>query len=149
MNAVGNGDFTTRINNQSKDEIGVLSKNFEMMNIGIKNLIHQTVTRVSSVQNSSESIAENVIGLTSASNEVTKAVEEIAHGSTEMASSVNERLVTGQKLGESIQQIVGKIHQADNESEKMIDENKKGRIRIEALQEGYTKFSKKSKPHSP
>lgn len=139
MEAVGSGDFTEEIKYDSKDEIGVLSVDFNKMNTNIKQLIHETKQRIDSVAGSSMMITENVDGLTSASHEVTKAVEEIANGSTEMASSVNERLVTGQELGDSINQIFSKLEQASAESEKMITENKNGRDKIEILRTAFTK----------
>ncbi|MCD8529686.1 MAG: hypothetical protein LRY25_03070 [Flavobacterium sp.] len=45
------------------------------MNTNIKQLIHETKQRIDSVAGSSMMITENVDGLTSASHEVTKAVE--------------------------------------------------------------------------
>ncbi len=134
MSSVGKGDFSTTIQYDSKDEIGALAKDFSLMNQNVKGLINETASSIKSVANSSELIAENVDGLTTASNEVTKAVEEIAHGSTEMASSVNERLLTGQALGESINQIFVKLSEAQIESDKMMGENQKGREKILVLQ---------------
>lgn len=138
MSAVGEGDFSTTIQYDSKDEIGALAKDFALMNQNVKGLINETASSIKSVARSSELITENVDGLTTASNEVTKAVEEIAHGSTEMASSVNERLLTGQALGESINQIFAKLSEAQSESDKMMGENRKGRDKIVVTIQGIS-----------
>lgn len=134
MAAVGEGDFTTQISYQSKDEIGVLAHHFGRMNDNIKHLISETASRIHSVAGASERITENVDGLTNTTHEVTRAIEEIAHGSTDMASNVNERLVTGQSLGASINQIFIKLTEAKGVSDKMSVDNQQGRNKITALQ---------------
>lgn len=134
MEDVGAGKFTTKVDYQSKDEIGALAADFQVMNDNIKRLIYETIQRIDSVAKSSDLITDNVDGLTSSSNEVTRAIEEIAHGSNEMASNVNERLVTGQTLGESINHIFMKLDEAKSESDQMIHENQNGRNKIAALQ---------------
>lgn len=134
MSDVGAGKFNTHISYQSKDEIGLLALDFQKMNDNIKGLIHETIGRITSVAKSSDLITDNVDGLTNSSNEVTRAIEEIAHGSTEMASNVNDRLVTGQNLGKSINQIFIKLDEAKRESDKMIRENRNGRDKIASLQ---------------
>ncbi len=134
MADVGEGKFTTRVDYQSKDEIGLLAVDFQKMNDNIKGLIHETIDRITSVAKSSDLITDNVDGLTNSSNEVTRAIEEIAHGSTEMASNVNDRLVTGQNLGKSINQIFVKLEEAKRESDQMIRENQNGRNKISSLQ---------------
>lgn len=134
MSDVGAGKFNTHIDYKSKDEIGLLALDFQKMNDNIKGLIHETIGRITSVAKSSDLITDNVDGLTNSSNEVTRAIEEIAHGSTEMASNVNDRLVTGQNLGKSINQIFVKLDEAKRESDKMIRENRNGRDKIVSLQ---------------
>jgi len=123
MDEVGNGNFTTHVTYKSKDEIGVLANDFEKMTANIQHLIHETANRIHSVASSSELIHHNVEGLSSTTHEVTLAVEEIAHGSTEMASNVNERLVTGHALGTSISEIFVKLGEAKTVSDQMVTAN--------------------------
>lgn len=134
MEEVGNGNFTARVNYQSKDEIGILSSDFEKMITNIKHLIYETAERIKSVANSSDKINQNVDGLNNTTNEVTRAIEEIAHGSQELASNVNERLETGHALGASINEIFSKLKEAKTVSDKMVNDNQKGRNKIIELQ---------------
>lgn len=137
MDAVGTGNFTSTIDYHSKDEIGILSKDFEKMTQNIKHLIIETTQRISSVADASEKINQNVDGLTNTTNEVTHAIEEIAHGSTEMASNVNSRLITGHELGASINEIFKRLGDAKNVSDKMLGDNQNGRNKISTLQKVF------------
>lgn len=134
MDEVGNGNFTAQVNYHSKDEIGVLSTDFEKMTTNVKHLILETAERIKSVANSSEKINENVEGLTNTTNEVTHAIEEIATGSQVLASNVNERLETGHALGASISEIFSRLNEAKTVSDKMVNDNQKGRNKITELQ---------------
>ena len=137
MDAVGTGNFTSTIDYHSKDEIGILSKDFEKMTQNIKHLIIETTQRISSVADASEKINQNVDGLTNTTNEVTHAIEEIAHGSSEMASNVNSRLITGHELGASINEIFKRLGDAKTVSDKMLGDNQNGRNKISTLQKVF------------
>lgn len=137
MAEVGNGNFTVNIDYRSKDEIGALSIDFEKMTDNVKRLIMETANGIQSVANSSERINENVEGLTSSSNEVTKAIEEIAHGSTGLASNVNDRLLTGQALGTSLNQIFVKLDEVKSVSDQMVTNNQNGRNKIMNLKDVF------------
>lgn len=133
MAEVGKGNFGVALDYHSQDEIGALSKDFGIMTENVKHLIYETAQRIDSVANSSERIHENVDGLTSSTHEVTKAIEEIANGATEMAINVSERLVAGQSLGTSVSNIYSKLTDAKAESDQMISANNSGRSTIDVL----------------
>lgn len=139
MEKVGQGDFTAEISYQSKDEIGMASTQFMRMAENIRRLIRGTVMSFDSVTRASDKVMNNVDGLLSSSMEVTKAVEEIAQGATETATGVNERLSAGQDLGRSIQKISGRLSEAKGISEDMVSSNRKGREKIEVLQDVFRK----------
>ncbi len=139
MEKVGQGDFTAEISYQSKDEIGMASTQFMKMAENIRRLIRGTVMSFDSVTRASDKVMNNVDGLLSSSMEVTKAVEEIAQGATETATGVNERLSAGQDLGRSIQKISGRLSEAKGISEDMVSSNRKGREKIEVLQDVFRK----------
>ncbi|HCW74864.1 MAG TPA: hypothetical protein DHM90_15055 [Clostridiaceae bacterium] len=136
---MGQGDFTAEISYQSKDEIGMASTQFMRMAENIRRLIRGTVMSFDSVTRASDKVMNNVDGLLSSSMEVTKAVEEIAQGATETATGVNERLSAGQDLGRSIQKISGRLSEAKGISEDMVSSNRKGREKIEVLQDVFRK----------
>ncbi len=126
MEHVGSGNFQVSINYSSKDEIGQLTEHFRTMIQNVSNLIHETKASIENVATSSERITENVDVLRISSNEVTRAVEEIANGTSVMAENVTERLVTGQKLGDSVTEIYSKLSDAEVVSKEMVQSNHTG-----------------------
>lgn len=133
MEKVGEGDFQVSVNYSSKDEIGQLTNNFKKMTTNVSNLINETKGSINNVVSSSNIITENVEGLTVSSNEVTRAVEEIANGTAVMAENLNDRLTTGQQLGESVNKIYSKITDAETVSKEMVTSNKTGIERMNSL----------------
>lgn len=142
MEKVGAGDFTATMTYASKDEIGVLSERFMTMVENVRKLIKGTVTSFDAVAGTSDKVMENVDGLLSSSKEVTRAVEEIAQGSIETATGVNERLVAGQDLGKSINVLSGSLEGVKKISENMVTSNREGRQKIESLQSVFTQTVK-------
>ena len=138
MEQVGAGDFTATMTYASKDEIGVLSERFMTMLGNIRKLIKGTVISFDAVADTSDKVMENVDGLLSSSKEVTRAVEEIAQGSIETATGVNERLIAGQDLGKSINVLSGSLEGVRKISENMVTSNREGRQKIESLQSVFT-----------
>lgn len=134
MNEVGKGNFTASVNYSSKDEIGALSLDFTKMTGNVRRLIQETAKRIESVATASERINQNVDGLTSSSNEITRAIEEIANGANELALNVNDRLVAGKQLGDSVNLIFHRLSEAKSESDGMVNSNTLGRNKINNLQ---------------
>lgn len=134
MAEVGNGNFAVTLKHQSKDEIGALSTDFKKMTDNVKQLVMETANGIRSVAESSEKINDNVDGLSLSSKEVTQAIEEITHGASEMASNVSDRLLTGQELGKSINQIFSKLDEVKAVSDQMVEDNQNGRSKIINLQ---------------
>ena len=134
MNEVGQGNFTASVNYHSKDEIGALALDFTKMTENVRRLIHETTQRIESVASASERINHNVDGLTTSSNETTRAIEEIANGASELALNVNDRLIAGKQLGDSVNMIFDRLSEAKNESDGMVNSNALGRTKINTLQ---------------
>lgn len=85
MNKIKNGDFTTRCNIKSKDEIGELSEGFNEMVNSISGLIKNIQAVSENVNLSSTNLAAIVEETSASSMSVTKAVEEIAVGASQEA----------------------------------------------------------------
>ncbi|GAB6108042.1 methyl-accepting chemotaxis protein [Fusibacter bizertensis] len=137
MIEVGAGNFTTIVDYQSKDEIGSLSKQFGAMTENVRHLIREVTQSINNLATSSETITENVDGLSSTSQEVTRAIEEITHGATDLATNVNERLLTGQQLSDSINIIFSRLTNAKSVSTNMVNVNQLGRTKIDALKQVF------------
>lgn len=133
MIEVGSGNFRTSVGYNSKDEIGSLSTKFDTMAANVRHLISEVTTSINNLANSSETISGNVDGLSATTQEVTKAIEEITYGATDLASSVSDRLHTGHQLGDSVNVIYDKLQNAKTVTTDMVSTNQVGRSKINAL----------------
>lgn len=133
MEQVGQGNFSVAVNYKSKDEIGLLTKNFGQMTQNVSDLINETQNSIQSVVDSSNYITTNAEGLHDTTSEVTKAVEEIATGTQDLAENVNDRLLASQQLGDSVNTIFNQLSDVENISESMVTTNKSGVEKMNAL----------------
>ena len=134
MIEVGQGNFRASVEHKSKDEIGSVASEFSKMTENVRHLINEVNHSINNIASSSNTITDNIDGLTATTQEVTHAIEEITHGATDLASNVNERLVTGQELGDSIHEIYMKLDHAKQVSSEMESVNATGRSKINQLQ---------------
>lgn len=108
MNAVADGDLTVRSDIKSKDEIGELGDNFNLM-------IENTNSIISVVNNSAENVRINSESLSAvseetnaSSSEVAHAVNEIAQGASRSAEDAETVTDRAHLLGEQINEITEK-----------------------------------------
>ena len=137
MGQVGEGNLKQQLQFSGKDEIAQLSTAFNIMVQRISGLIIGAKDKTEQVTLASNAIKDNVKSLAQSSKEVTRAVEEIAGSSSEMAGNVSGQLVASQKLGVSIQEIISKSDEAMGVTSEMIEMNTKGMTTIEALKEVF------------
>ncbi|PID21877.1 methyl-accepting chemotaxis protein [Sporosarcina sp. P3] len=104
MAKVSGGDLTVRSENQSADEIGELSRDFNHMVQNMNDIITVVHTSADNVRSNSESLSAVSEETSASSNEVAMAVGEIAQGaakSAEDAETVTERTdLLGQEINE-------------------------------------------------
>ncbi|WP_313237973.1 methyl-accepting chemotaxis protein [Sporosarcina ureae] len=104
MAKVSGGDLTVRSDNQSADEIGELSRDFNHMVQNMNDIITVVHTSADHVRSNSESLSAVSEETSASSNEVAMAVGEIAQGaakSAEDAETVTERTdLLGQEINE-------------------------------------------------
>lgn len=85
MQRVKDGDFTIRVSDNRKDEIGILNENFNIMINNLSNLI-EVIQRVSmEVSASAQHLAATAEETSASSEEVTRTIEEIAKGASDQA----------------------------------------------------------------
>lgn len=137
MGQVGEGNLKQQLQFSGKDEIAQLSTAFNIMVQRISGLIIGAKDKTEQVTLASNAIKDNVKSLAQSSKEVTRAVEEIAGSSSEMAGNVSGQLVASQKLGVSIQEIISKSDEAMGVTSEMIEMNTKGMATIESLKEVF------------
>ena len=106
MKMAANGDFTVEIKNNRKDEIGHLADSFNVMLTQIKDLIAKSKHLVSKVDDSASQMKALSKDTAQISSEVSKAIEQVATGSSNQATDIEQSLAAVQNLTGIIESVV-------------------------------------------
>ncbi|MEC1087397.1 methyl-accepting chemotaxis protein [Bacillus paralicheniformis] len=109
--AVAGGDLTVQTAAASKDEIGILTKDFNKMVEHMKEMIVQVGTSSGKVSKTTDQLSAVSEETVSASDEIAKAIEEVATGATEQAAEVENVNEQSERLSVKIKEIE---HHADS-----------------------------------
>lgn len=108
MVQVKNGDLTVQANYQSKDEIGLVMRDFNDTITGLNTLIASVKTSVAQISSSSEELSKSAQQTVQATNQVAASVSEISTGAEaqqkgieEVSSAMEEVTIGVQRIAES------------------------------------------------
>jgi methyl-accepting chemotaxis protein len=135
MNKVEKGDFTVECNYNGKNEIGVLSKSFNVMTKNIRSL----VVNIINVSNSIDLKVDNIKSIsndsTLASQQISSAISEIAVGSTEQAKQAGEAKSLMNDLAKNINAVTDSINSVSKSSDNTREIGKKSLETVKQLEE--------------
>ncbi|MCA1184433.1 methyl-accepting chemotaxis protein [Bacillus licheniformis] len=109
--AVAGGNLTVQTAAASKDEIGILTKDFNKMVEHMKEMIVQVRSSSGKVSDTTDQLSAVSEETVSASDEIAKAIEEVATGATEQAAEVENVNEQSERLSVKIKEIE---HHADS-----------------------------------
>lgn len=102
---VKNGDFRTRSQVDSNDEIGIMSANFNDMMEQITKLLNTTKQISGNVLASSESLSSNAFEASASSEDVANTIESIASGANDQSVQINGGLQKVNNLATGLQNL--------------------------------------------
>jgi len=129
MKRVEAGDFTVQANITTKDEIGSLSKSFNIMITHIKNLIQEVHQNSEEVCGSSEKLSASVEEISTQTTKVSCNVQEIASAMEETSASVQQVTASSNEIATALKALLYKADQSNEavrEIRKRAVEMKKG-----------------------
>lgn len=109
--AEGEGDLTRRLDVKSKDEIGILSKWFNVFIQKIQELIKQVKDSVYTVADSSEELSASVEEITAQAQNISDSIQEIAAGMEESSASTQEINVSITEMTSATRQLAEKAEE--------------------------------------
>ena len=126
MEKVKNGDFTVKTNISTKDEVGVLADNFNMMVTQVRELVASAKEVAKSVSVSATDLAATSEQTSALSTEVSKTVDEIAKGASDQAGEAEKgaQLVFG--LDQKFNQLSEGTEEMGHSAEEAISSSAQG-----------------------
>ncbi|TCO70673.1 methyl-accepting chemotaxis protein [Marinisporobacter balticus] len=121
MSKVEKGDLTVQANITSKDELGSLSKSFNIMVESVRNLIVQVLNNTGEVSASSQHLSITMEQISSQTNTVNTNIIEIAAGMEETAAATEEVYASSNEIMTSLTSLLDKANNG-NEAVKQIEQ---------------------------
>lgn len=106
---VGNGYINERIKIQGKDEFSQISKALNTTIESLNTLVTQIKENASETNCSTSDLASSLVQIETSSNQIIKAIEEIAQGASKQASDIEMGSEKVNQLGENIEANQGNI----------------------------------------
>ncbi|MGM7700175.1 methyl-accepting chemotaxis protein [Pseudalkalibacillus sp. Hm43] len=133
LNQVASGDLTVNAVTNSKDEIGDLTIHFNSMVDKMRSLLHSVKNSSYQVTESAENLSAVAEETIASSEEVSRAVTDIAKGSSQQASDVETTHVRAINLSEDIERISEQTKSMLALSDGANDANQRGMDQITTL----------------
>jgi methyl-accepting chemotaxis protein len=111
--AIGQGDLTSTINIDSKDEIGNLAKALNQANSGIKNLVTEILYSASEISATSEELSATSEEVSAKIEVVNQSVEQIANGIHDLSATTEEVSASTEEINASTSGLADKAAEAE------------------------------------
>ncbi|MTI67172.1 MAG: HAMP domain-containing protein [Firmicutes bacterium] len=138
---ISKGNLNVNIKTKTKDEIGLLSNNFNKMVQNVKSIIGNIQDASMNLKNTSDSITKSSEEVSLSSDEISTTVQEVASGVNNQAEEINKSLNTTNELSNKVKNINEKIKTTMNDTELMDQNNKKGLDSVKELKTGFKKYT--------
>ncbi|MBD0381329.1 methyl-accepting chemotaxis protein [Paenibacillus sedimenti] len=102
---IAGGDLRNKINSTAKDELGMLSQNFDLMVDGVRSMLEHTQTIAYSLSDHSQRFREFSGATATANQEIIRSIQEISAGAEEQANHSDKSSAILSQLSTEIRQI--------------------------------------------
>jgi methyl-accepting chemotaxis protein len=138
--AVGSFDEIHRFENR-KDEFGDIVRETNFVINKIRDIVNGIKASATSVNESSEHLADMTMQINETSNDVSNAVEEIAGGATHQASEIQVAVEHTSTISKNIQQVTDNAESVARTTDEMSTNSRNSRKQLERLQTSSVKMS--------
>ncbi|SHK39702.1 methyl-accepting chemotaxis protein [Tepidibacter formicigenes] len=135
MNRVKDGDFTVKLNVKSRDEIGLVADNFNIMVENVKKLLVDAKNVSEEVANSATNLAATSQETSASSEEVARTVEEIARGANEQAEDAENGAKLTSNLDDKFNKLANNTDTMFKNANEVMEINTLGVNVVEELKE--------------
>ena len=129
------GDLTYTIENESKDEIGILLSNLKIMTTKLKDIVISIIDGADNIGAASQEMSNTSQGLSQGANEQASSVEEVSSSMEEMSGSIQQNTDNAQQTEKISLEANNGILQVTDRAKKAVDASKIILNKIEVINE--------------
>jgi methyl-accepting chemotaxis protein len=105
LELAGDGDFTSKVQDQTGDELSILSASFNRMTDNFKNMMNEVMMTSEQVASSSEQLTASAEQTSQATETITESIQQVANGAEHSTASVEETATALEEVTKGIQSI--------------------------------------------
>lgn len=128
--SIAKGDLTLKIDHKSKDEVGLLGQNFNVMIEGMQNILLKINAVSDHVKTSSATLVESSEETKMSAEQVATAINELATGTTDIVNSVTSVTDKVQYMSETLKELSRFANEVNDTSLESKDLSEKGELLI-------------------
>lgn len=126
LEMAGNGEFTAKINDRSRDELGSLSASYNQMAENLKKMVHEVIFTTEQLASSSEQLTASSEQTSIATETITKSIQQVANGAEHSTTSVQESSLALDEVAKGIHSIAENASVVSEVSIQAVEKAKEG-----------------------
>lgn len=119
--ATGSADLTTKIQQQSNDDIGILTKHFNTFIAKLENLVKTIINTANGVATTSEQLAASTQEMNASQQEISATVQRISQGIGTQVSSVRVTKEAIDDISSSVEQVSSNAQDSAQSANQAVD----------------------------
>ncbi len=137
MELAGDGNLAIRMTLNSKDELGTLSNSFNKMLSNIQQLIKETHLLADDITESTLEIQTIINDATISNSEISKSVDDIAHGATLQAQSSGDAVNQVGKLSVEMNSATAGLNKTIEKTDDVLTTSQRSEASLKVLKENF------------
>ncbi|WP_251548876.1 methyl-accepting chemotaxis protein [Neobacillus muris] len=131
LQLAGEGDFTSKVIDSSKDELGILSSSLNLMSANLKNMLNEVRTTSEVVASSSEQLTASAQESSKATEFIAGSIQQVASGAENSTSSLQESALALKEVTVGVQSIAENASVITQVSSLATEKAKEGEVFVE------------------
>ncbi|WP_306807547.1 methyl-accepting chemotaxis protein [Cytobacillus gottheilii] len=131
LKMAGNGDFTAKIQDHSKDELGSLAVSYNQMSQNLKTMLDEVIQTSEQLASSSEQLTASSEQTSIATETITESIQQVANGAEQSAVNVQESSLALEEVAKGIHSIAENALMVSEVSNAAVEKAKEGGVLVQ------------------
>lgn len=130
LGLAGHGDLTMEVEDHSNDEIGELTRSYNLMSTNLKDLMKKVISASDRVAASSEELTASAEQTSKATETITEAIQEVANGAEQSNEGVTDSAQALEEVTTRVQSIAESASMISEASSQATEKAKEGGVSV-------------------